>query len=61
MDIKYITLDDFLLDCNISREDWALAGIDFEDLKAIGEDHEQKKEALNKEAEYIAARLQKFL
>lgn len=59
MELEKLELDEFLTRNNISRDDWDAAEINFEELRKIGLHHKSREDQLNKEAEHIAARIQK--
>lgn len=59
MSIEELSLDLFLQNNRISPEDWSKANIDFDDLKSIGIEHENRTASLDDAANFLAKVLQK--
>lgn len=60
MNVSSLDFESFLSQCRISKEEFEKTGIKFEDLKKIGEKHENSSDDLNKTAEFIASTLQRM-
>ncbi|AQW32346.1 hypothetical protein JK151_20585 (plasmid) [Ralstonia syzygii subsp. celebesensis] len=55
-----LTLDDFLLENHVTREEWESSGADWNTLLEIAKDHELRKDRLQSTAEHYARDLQKM-
>lgn len=60
IDLSKLTVEAFLVRNRISAEDWEKANIDFNDLLAIGTDHNEQAEQLADTAVLFAKIIQKF-